>query len=200
MTSPSDPHSGLAPSPWIERFAHLVPAGARVLDVAAGHGRHALFFAGRGAHALAIDRDADALATFASRSGIETRALDLEAGGWPLGDETFDAIVVVNYLHRPLFPYLLAALAPDGVLLYETFAVGNEAFGRPTNPQFLLRERELLDLVRDKLTVVAFEQGLSRGVDRAAVVQRIAAVGRAYPWPPPLSPSGDAIRRAEGIG
>jgi SAM-dependent methyltransferase len=200
MTSPPNLHAGLAPSPWIVRFAHLVPAGARVLDVAAGHGRHALFFAGRGAHVLAIDRDAAALATFASRSEIETRALDLEAGGWTLGNETFDAIVVVNYLHRPLFPYLLAALAPDGMLLYETFAVGNEAFGRPTNPQFLLRERELLDVVREKLTVVAFEQGLSRGVDRAAVVQRIAAVGRAYRWPPPLSPSGDGIRPAEGIG
>ena len=80
------------------------------------------------------------------------------------------------------------------------FAIGNEAFGRPTNPEFLLRERELLDVVRERLTVVAFEQGLWRWIDKPAVVQRIAAVGRAYRWPPPLSPSGDAIRRAEGIG
>jgi len=185
MNTPA--HSlSLAPSPWIDRFAHLVPAGARVLDVAAGSGRHALYFANRGNRVLAVDRDAAMLATFAGASGVEVRTRDLETGTWPFEGESFDAIVVVNYLHRALLPHLLAALAPDGTLLYETFAVGNEAYGRPANPDFLLREGELLDEVRGRLIVVAFEQGLSPDRDRPAVIQRIAAVGRARAWPPPI--------------
>ena len=200
MTASPHSHDATTPSPWIERYAYLVRAGARVLDLAAGRGRHARFFADRGARVVAVDRDGEALATFAPRPGIETRAVDLERGAWPFADERFDAIVVVHYLHRPLFASLIAALAPDGVLLYETFASGNEAFGRPTNPDFLLREGELLDVVRDKLTVVAFEQGLVQGTDRPAVVQRVAAVGFAYGWPPRLSPGDDVRRRTEGIG
>jgi SAM-dependent methyltransferase len=112
----------ISPSPWIERWAHLVRNGARVLDVAAGQGRHARFFAGRGGRVIAIDRDRDALAAVAGVPGIETRVVDLETGTWPLGRETFDAIIVVRYLHRPLLPHLLAALAGDGVLLYETLS------------------------------------------------------------------------------
>jgi SAM-dependent methyltransferase len=176
----------LGPSPWIERFAHLVPAGARVLDVAAGSGRHALYFAGRGNRVLAVDRDAAMLATFAGTPGVEVRTLDLETGTWPSVDEVFDAIVVVNYLHRALLPHLLSALASDGTLLYETFAAGNEAYGRPTNADFLLQEGELLDTVHGHLTVVAFEQGLSPNRDKPAVVERVAAVGRARAWPPQL--------------
>jgi len=182
----TDRHADLAPSQWVERHAHLVVPAARVLDVGAGHGRHALFFAARGARVLAIDRDPSALATFAHAPGVTTRAADLEAGPWPLAGETFDAIVVVHYLHRPLWRHLIAALAPDGALLYETFAAGNEQFGRPANPDFLLQAGELLDVVRGQLTVVAFEQGLTRRVARPAVVQRIAAVGPARAWPPPL--------------
>lgn len=183
---PAD-HGALPASAWIERFAHLVPAGARVLDIAAGEGRHARFFVARGAHVLAIDRDASALATLSGAPGVETRVADLEAGHWPLRNERFDAIVVVNYLHRPLFPHLLSALRDDGALLYETFAAGNERFGRPSNPDFLLREGELLDVVRARLVVVAFEQGQAGG-ERPAVVQRIAAVGRGRAWPPPTGP------------
>lgn len=178
----------LAPSPWIVRFASLVPRGARVLDLASGSGRHARWLASRGARVLAVDRDADALAFMSGVEGIETRVADLENGAWPLAGQTFDAIVVTNYLHRPLFPHLRAALAPGGALLYETFAMGNEAFGRPANPDFLLCRDELLTLatLAPAMTVVAFEQGLVEHGDRPAVVQRLAAVGSARLWPPPL--------------
>jgi len=185
-------HDDLAPSPWISRFAALVPVGARVLDLAAGRGRHARFFAGRGAQVLAVDRDAEALRALAGVPGVTARVLDLESGTWPLAGERFDAIVVVNYLHRPQYPHLRAALAADGVLLYETFAMGNEAYGRPTNPDHLLCEGELLSLAAlppAPMTVVAFEQGVTPGATRPAVVQRIAAVGSASPWPPALGPA-----------
>jgi SAM-dependent methyltransferase len=183
--APADRHASRQPSPWIVRFAHLVPPGARVLDVATGQGRHARYFASRGAYVVAVDRDTAALVALAGLPRIETRGADLEAGAWPFAGERFDAIVVANYLHRPLLPHLLDALADDGAFVYDTFAVGNERFGRPSNPDFLLREGELADRVRERLTIVAFEQG-SVGGDRPAVVQRLAAVGRARAWPPPL--------------
>lgn len=166
----------VGPSAWITRFAHLVPRGARVLDVAAGRGRHARLFAARGAHVVAVDRDADALAALRGVANVDVLVADVEAGPWPFAGTTFDAIVVTNYLHRPLFTPLIDALAADGVLLYETFAVGNEALGRPTNPDFLLRDNELLDVARGRLTIVAFEQGRIDG-DRPAIVQRLAATG-----------------------
>ena len=181
----SSAHEALAPSRWIERFAPLVPPGARLLDVAAGHGRHARLFAHRGARVLAVDRDAAALATLNGVGGVETRLVDLEGAHWPLAGERFDAIVVVHYLHRPSLPLLLDALVDDGVLLYETFAAGNERFGRPSNPAFLLRANELLDVIAQRLTIVAFEQGEIGGA-RAAVVQRLAAVGPGRRWPPAL--------------
>jgi SAM-dependent methyltransferase len=188
VNSLSNRHYGLTPSPWIVRFAPLVAAGARVLDLAAGHGRHALFFAARGAQVVAIDRDADALAAFTGSPGVETRVADVEHGDWPFTAERFDAIVVVHYLHRTLFPHLLASLAADGVLLYETFATGNAAYGKPSNPDFLLEPDELLEIARETLTVVAFEQGRVDGA-QPAVIQRLAAVGRARAWPPPLPAS-----------
>jgi SAM-dependent methyltransferase len=156
-----------------------------VLDLGSGQGRHALYFAARGARVVAVDRDAAALATFAAVPGVETRAIDLETGGWPFADDRFDAIIAVNYLHRALFPHLLASLADDGVVLYETFAGGNAAYGRPSNPDFLLMAGELLELARGRLVVVAFEQGLV-GAPPRAVIQRLAAVGRGRAWPPPL--------------
>jgi SAM-dependent methyltransferase len=186
----------LDPSPWIVRFASLVPRGARVLDVAAGSGRHARLFVSRGATVLALDRDSAALGQMSNVAGVETLVADLEQGAWPLAGRTFDAIVVANYLHRPVLSHLRRALAPDGVLLYETFAMGNEAHGRPANPDFLLCRDELLSLASlpPALTVVAFEQGLVDRKERKAVVQRIAAVGPARPWPPEL-PDGPSSPR-----
>jgi SAM-dependent methyltransferase len=185
----SNPHQSLAPSLFIERFAGLVCAGARVLDLACGYGRHALMFAAREAQVVAVDRDEAALASFSGTAGIETRQCDLEAEPWPFPGERFDAIVVSHYLYRPLFVSLRSALAADGVLLYETFAQGNEAFGRPANPAFLLRPGELLEFAAggpQPMAVVAFEQGRVRLAGRVAVVQRIAAVGSARAWPPVL--------------
>jgi SAM-dependent methyltransferase len=183
---PAD-HLGMTPSPWIQRFAHLVPAQARVLDLACGRGRHARLFAQRGCRVVAVDRDAEALSTLSGATNVDARLLDLEAGPWPLPGERFDAIVVTNYLHRPLFAFLLAALADDGVFLYETFARGHEAYGRPTNPDFLLQPDELLDATRDRVRIVAFEQGRVAVGGVVAVVQRLAALGRARAWPQPLA-------------
>jgi SAM-dependent methyltransferase len=182
-------HDCAVPSSWIARFAPLVGDGALVLDVAAGRGRHARFFASRGARVVAVDRDAEALANLEGVAGVQTRLADLEGAPWPFGATSFDAIVVVHYLHRPLFGPLQDALKDDGVLLYDTFAAGNERFGRPANPAFLLAPGELLERVADRLTIVAFEQGLLDDDAGRRVVQRIAAVGRARPWPPPLAPS-----------
>lgn len=179
-------HATLEPSPWIVRFARLIAPGSRLLDLACGQGRHARWFAARGCRVVAVDRDAAALGTLAGVPGIEPRQLDLESQAWPLHGESFDAIVVANYLHRQTLPALLDTLRGGGTLLYETFAAGNETYGRPANPQFLLSPGELLERVRGRLTVVAFEQGVARGEGRTRVVQRLAAVGPAYAWPPPL--------------
>ena len=116
-------------------------------------------------------------------------AADLEHGPWPFTAERFDAIVVVHYLHRALYSHLVDSLASDGVLIYETFAHGNAAYGKPSNPAFLLAPAELLDLARERLTVIAFEQGLVGG-ERPTVIQRLAAVGKARSWPVPLSERG----------
>ena len=159
-----------APSPWVVRFADLVPKGAVVLDVAAGSGRHARLFVERGNRVVALDRDVRDLR---AHSHLEVVEADLENGGpWPLGERRFGAIVVTNYLHRPLLPLLVDRLEPGGVLVYETFARGNERFGKPSNPDFLLERGELLRAVAGKLRVVAFEDAALS--DR--VVQRIVAI------------------------
>src|SRR5471032_3676849 len=129
-TPPTPPTTASA---WIEQWSHLVEQGGAVLDVASGNGRHARHFALRGHPVLALDRDEIALANLAAVQHVTTRCADLENASWPLqDDEKFAAVVVTNYLHRPLFPYLFDALAPGGVLLYETFAAGNERFGKPS--------------------------------------------------------------------
>ena len=162
------------PSAWVCRWAELVPAGGRVLDVATGDGRHARHFAARGHPVDAVDRDAAALAELAGVPGINALRADLESGPWPYAGQTFAGIVVTNYLHRPLFPHLLAALAPGGVLIYETFAAGHEKYGRPANPDFLLQPGELLEVVRGRLRVIAYED-LFVTEPRPARVQRLCA-------------------------
>ncbi|HEV3106083.1 MAG TPA: class I SAM-dependent methyltransferase [Trinickia sp.] len=166
-----------APSGWVVRWSHFVEPGRAVLDVAAGGGRHARWFAARGHPVVAIERDEAALAVLAGVPGVDAVAADLEDGSpWPLaGDRRFAAVVVTNYLHRPLLPRLIESLAPGGVLLYETFARGNETVGKPSNPAFLLGAGELLDAVRGKLRVIAFEDGFVAS-PRAAFIQRICAV------------------------
>jgi SAM-dependent methyltransferase len=127
------------PSRWVSHWAHLVAPGGAVLDVAAGAGRHARWFAGHGHPVTALDRDAAALAAMQDEPLITVLTADLEGAPWPLPDGAkFAAVVVTNYLHRPLFPHLLEALAPGGVLIYETFAQGNQTVGKPSNPAFLL--------------------------------------------------------------
>jgi SAM-dependent methyltransferase len=163
------------PSAWVERWAPLIASGGRVLDVASGGGRHARWLAARGFVVDAIDRDAQALAALAGVDGVTTRCADIENAPWPCERETYAGVVVANYLHRPLFPDLIASLAPHGVLIYETFAAGNERFGRPSNPAFLLTPGELLDAVRGQLRVVAYED-LEVGEPKPAMVQRICAV------------------------
>lgn len=162
-------------SAWVQRFAPLVPRGAHVLDVACGGGRHAKLFARRGCAVDAVDRDPACGVALAAEPGIRFLAADLEAGPWPYAGRRFDAIVVTNYLHRPLFSQLVDALADGGVLIYETFAVGNERYGRPANPAFLLRPRELLDVFGAQLHVLAFEDGVV-DAPRRARIQRLCAV------------------------
>ncbi|MEQ1774696.1 MAG: class I SAM-dependent methyltransferase [Burkholderiales bacterium] len=170
-----DTHRLDVPSAWVTRWAAFVPAGCTVLDVACGSGRHARYFAGRGHAVEAVDRDAAALGGLSGVSNVTMRCADLESAAWPYAGKTFGAIVVTNYLYRPLFSQLLAALTPGGVLIYETFALGNERFGRPANPDFLLKPGELLDAVRDTCRVIAYEDVYVEQ-PRAAVVQRICAV------------------------
>lgn len=164
-------HGTEAPSPWIARFTPLVPAGGSVLDVACGRGRHMRWFAARGHAVLGVDRDAEALATLQDVG--ETLLADIETGPWPLAGRRFDAVVVTNYLWRPLFPRILEAVAEGGVLLHETFAQGNETVGKPSRPDFLLAPGELLRAYPG-LRVVAYEDGFLEAPPR--YVQRIAAV------------------------
>jgi SAM-dependent methyltransferase len=160
-------------SAWVLRFLPLIPNGGRALDLAAGSGRHTRLLLDRGYRVRAIDRNIAAL-TALTGPKCTVEAVDLETGApWPLGGD-YEGIVVANYLHRPLLAAIAAALAPGGAVIYETFAQGNERFGRPHNPDFLLQPGELLEAFA-ALTIIAFEQG-EVALPRPAVIQRVAAV------------------------
>lgn len=167
-------------SAWVRRWAHLVPAGGAVLDVACGYGRHLRWFRERGHAVTGVDRDADALAGLDAVGRVV--CADIEAGPWPFAGEQFAGVVVTNYLWRPLLPAIVQSVGPGGVLIYETFAAGNETVGKPSRPDFLLQPGELLRACAD-LRIVAYEDGFM--ADPARFVQRIAAVrtGAAEPVP-----------------
>lgn len=165
-------HETAQASAWVRRWSHLVPAGATLLDVACGSGRHLRWFAARGVRVTGVDRDAEALK--ASQGLGELVAADIENGPWPFAGRRFDAVLVTHYLWRPLLPTLVGSVAPGGVLVYETFAAGNETVGRPSRPDFLLHPGELLAAVQGALRVVAYEDGFLAEPER--FVQRIVAV------------------------
>jgi SAM-dependent methyltransferase len=169
-------------SPWVRRFAPLIPPG-EVLDLACGGGRHARLLASLGYQVLASDRDAGALARTRG-PGIATLQADFETGPagwhWPFPAARFSGVVVTNYLHRPLFPHIIDSLMPGGLLIHETFALGNERFGKPSNPAFLLAPGELLKVAEAAaMRVLAFEDGLV-AQPRPAMLQRICAVKPPY--------------------
>ncbi|HEX2178706.1 MAG TPA: class I SAM-dependent methyltransferase [Actinomycetota bacterium] len=175
---PAGWHPGAPPSSWVVRFADLVPKEGTVLDLACGTGRHTRFFLERGHPVVAVDRDLRGIEDLRQAPGLEARELDLEDGSrFPLAGRRFDAVVVANYLFRPILPDLVAAVANGGALIYETFALGNEKLGNPTNPEFLLNRGELLDVARPQLEIVAYED-LEVSEPKPSVVQRIAAVRR----------------------
>jgi SAM-dependent methyltransferase len=161
-------------SPWVQRFAGLIEKPGPVLDLATGYGRHAKYFKELGYSVVAVDRNREALAALGR--DIEALAADLEDGSpWPLADREFPGVIVTNYLHRPLFPFLATALKPGGILIYETFGAGNERFGKPSNPDFLLQPGELLEVaLRYELAVLAYECG-ELAEPKRAIVQRMVA-------------------------
>ena len=183
LAHPASPH----PSAWVCRWSHLVVAGADVLDVACGSGRHVRWFTDRGCRVTALDRDTAAVEPL--RSMARVVVADLEAAPWPLPGERFDAVVCTNYLWRALLPALIDAIEEGGVLIYETFADGNAAFGKPSNPAFLLRPGELLEATKG-LRVIAYEDGFLEAPARC--VQRIVAArdpaGGQPVRPRPLAP------------
>ena len=172
-------HGTEHPSAWVQRWAHLIRPQGRVLDVACGAGRHMRFLAALGHPVTGVDRNEEALA-LAAPAG-QTVLADIENGPWPFAGQTFDAVVVTNYLWRPLLPTLMQSVAEGGVLIYETFAAGNETVGRPARPDFLLQPNELLQVCAG-MQVIAFENGFMAEPDR--YVQRIVAFAPALPAGP----------------
>jgi SAM-dependent methyltransferase len=188
-------HGTTEASVWVRRWSHLVPVHGTVLDVACGHGRHMKWFSGRGYTTTGVDRSSEAID--AARQLGEAILADIENAPWPLmqGDQprTFDAVVVTNYLWRPLLHTIAQSVAPGGVLIYETFAAGNETVGKPSRPDFLLQPGELLRAF-DTLRIVAFEEGFldppARFVQRLVAVRETAApdlppIGTPQPVPQP---------------
>ena len=176
-SSSAKPHLAIRnPSEWIIRFAPLIREGGPVLDLAAGGGRHGRYYLERGHPVTLVDRQTEALLDLEPNPRATVIQADLEDGSpWPL-NEKFAGVVVVNYLHRPLTENLLESLEPGGLLIYETFARGNENFSRPRNPDHLLKSGELLQMVLGRLQVIAYEHGIREKCPLPGVIQRICAV------------------------
>lgn len=189
MGAASHPHRA-APSPWVARFAPLIADGGTVLDFACGGGRHARWLAARGHPVEAADRDADALAGLQGVAGVHTVHADLEDGRWPFGNRRFAAVVMTNYLFRPRFGAMLDLVEAGGLLIAETFMVGNERFGKPSNPAFLLKPGELIERTAGEFSLVAFEQGKVAS-PKPAVLQRICAIRGSAMGTLPQSPGGE---------
>lgn len=168
-------HPNLAPSNWVTRFADMIPKNGSVLDIACGAGRHSRLFAAMGFNVVALDRDVTEFVE--PPDDVALIQADLETHPWPLGQREFAGVIVTNYLHRPLLPVIVSSVACGGMLIYETFAVGNEKFGRPSRADFLLQPGELLSAVRDALEVVAYEN-IFVNDPKPAMIQRIAAIRR----------------------
>ena len=176
--NPALPAHAVVPtvSAWVARFAACIKPSGAVLDLACGQGRHARYLAELGFTVEGVDRDAKVLTHLAGVARLTTQCADLEADAWPYATRQFDAIIVINYLHRPLFPLIALSLAPGGVLLYETFRSGNGSYGKPSNPDFLLHPGELLEFAHTyHLRVVAYEDGFTQR-PKPAMVQRLCAV------------------------
>jgi SAM-dependent methyltransferase len=175
-------HGSPDPAAWVRRFLPGVRNGGDILDVACGAGRHLRLALEQGYRVTGIDRDVSKVEDLAERSDVSLIEADLESGNrFPLRDLRYDGVIVTNYLWRPILPDIVGCVADDGVLIYETFALGHERHGRPSSPEFLLRNNELLEAVLPRLTVVAYENGLRQGT-HPKIVQRIAACGLKHEW------------------
>lgn len=182
MTKPAThDHATTTPSAWVKRYLPGVPEGGEVLDVASGKGRHLRFALEAGYSVVGLDRDISGLKDLEDQKDVELIEADLEDGSpFPLGARRFAGVIVVNYLYRPRLSAIIRAVADDGLLIYETFARGHERFGKPSNPDYLLKPNELIEAVAPNLVVVDYEYGLlPKGPN---FVQRIAACGPRHPW------------------
>lgn len=164
-----------APSDWVVKHTPLIRNGGRVLDLACGHGRHALWLAVQGYQVDAVDRDVQALAGMHNVANVNVIITDIERGEWPAIEQKYDAIIVSRYLYRPILVKLAQMLNVDGVLIYETFMLGHERYGKPSNPDYLLLQDELQTVYAPLLQIYAFAQGEVKG-GFPAVMQRICAV------------------------
>ena len=173
MSKERPSHQNMPPLDWVVQHARQIATHGQVLDLACGGGRHTRYLLGLGYRVTALDRDTGALSDLANHPDLRILESDLEDGSaWPLASEVFEGIVVSNYLYRPLYGSLVNALATGGLLIYQTFSDGNAAYGKPRNPNFLLRENELLDVFGPRLTVLDFDQGYTDHPS-PAVIQKI---------------------------